>query len=238
MRIKEILNEAIPFRSNPQTDPRVNREVGDISHTYDDAKDYQAQHYQFRKYYMLQRVEAGFRTFFSKRNEMQRSVSRMDTVNSAVKQLQLKLNPLWSGSEQAPGSISIGWSWYFMESASTGISILYYQDRGMGSDDIIIAAKSKEALDGAVGVFRDAGVLPDPADVKMARQAKASGNSDVAAKKGIAVGKHVTMGGVLFKVAGFTSTGRVKLLRVEPTGDPSWDKILLSPKRINPKDVS
>jgi hypothetical protein len=63
-----------------------------------------------------------------------------------------------SGSWQH--SYSIGYSWHTNENRSSGIAVLYYEDRGMGSDEIIVAAKDRKNLAAAVGVFRDAGVVP------------------------------------------------------------------------------
>jgi hypothetical protein len=72
--------------------------------------------------------------------------------------LQLQENPVMSGSSQP--TPSLGYSWHTNENRGSGIAVMYYEDRGMGSDEIIIAANDKQNLASAVKVFRDAGVVP------------------------------------------------------------------------------
>ena len=107
----------------------------------------------------MRRAEPGFRSDLDP-TEFNRSHAHVNDVDSAMDYLQLRENPVMSGSKQI--SSSLGYSWHTNENPGSGIAVLYYEDRGMGWDEIIVAAKNKDNLKAAVQVFRDAGVIPTP----------------------------------------------------------------------------
>ena len=126
-------------------------------HTLEEAEKYVKTNYPFFKKYRVRRAEPGFRAYFDT-SQFTRSHAHVHDVDSAMDYLQLQENPVMSGSWQH--SYSIGYSWHTNENRSSGIAVLYYEDRGMGSDEIIVAAKDRQNLAAAVAVFRDAGVVP------------------------------------------------------------------------------
>lgn len=135
-------------------------------HTFAEAKEYMKSIYSTTKQYRVRRAEPGFRAYKKgnydepDQKELNKSSAHVTDVDSAIDYLKLKKNAMMSGSKQV--TPSIGYSWMVYENPAKGIGVLYYQDRGMGSDEIYIggkdAAKHKEALQ----IFRDAGVIPTP----------------------------------------------------------------------------
>ena len=128
-------------------------------HTMDEAIEYIKGNYPFFKKFRIGRAEPGFRADLDPA-QYNRSNAQVNDVDSAMDYLQLRENPVMSGSEQI--SYSLGYSWHTNENRGTGIAVFYYEDRGMGWDEILVAAKDKNNLASAVQVFRDAGVIPTP----------------------------------------------------------------------------
>lgn len=131
-------------------------------HDLSDAKEYLKSNYSIVKQFTVSRAEIGMRGWDLKNktvkpDEIKKSASYVNDVNSAIKYLGVKKNPLMSGSVQV--SYSLGYTWTVMEDLSKGIAVLYYQDRGMGSDGITLAAKDKESYKNMYQVFVDAGVI-------------------------------------------------------------------------------
>ena len=125
-------------------------------HTMDEAIEYVKGNYPYAKKYRVSRAEPGFRAQQDP-SQFNRSAAHVNDVDSAMDYLQLRENPVMSGSAQP--TPSLGYSWHTNENRGSGIAVLYYEDRGMGWDEIIVAAKDKKNLASAVQVFRDAGVI-------------------------------------------------------------------------------
>jgi hypothetical protein len=159
MRRMVNLLEAIEWRGTADG----SLEALDGGHTLDDAVAYIKQHYPFRKTWTLPRAEPGFRAMRPGGRiigaAILRSLTRMNDTDSAIAHLGFRRNAMMSGSAQA--TYSIGWSWHVGENPERGIAFLYYQDRGMGSDSITLAARDKRELANIRQVFIDAGVIPD-----------------------------------------------------------------------------
>jgi hypothetical protein len=144
----------------------------DTDHDMDEARKYIKGNYSFAKKYRVRRAEPGFRANQDS-SQFNRSNAHVNDVDSAMAYLQLKQNPAMSGSAQP--TPSLGYSWHTNENPGTGIAVLYYEDRGMGWDEIVVAAKDKKNLASAVQVFRDAGVIPQPKATKVAETNDPSG---------------------------------------------------------------
>lgn len=141
-------------------------------HTMDEAIEYLKTNYPAIKKYMVRRAEYGFRAvnnpkYFDtgdpahlKQDVIKKSHAHMTGVDGAVDYLQLKQNKMMSGSKQV--TLSIGYSWSVYENPANGIAMMYYQDRGMGQDEIYLAGKNPQIQAQARQVFRDAGILPTP----------------------------------------------------------------------------
>ena len=134
-------------------------EAAMTDHTVYDAKQYLKANYPVVKTYNVRRAEPGFR-ILKRPDELRKSEAHIVGVDGAVDYLQLERNAMMSGSSQ--WSASIGSSWSVYENTSNGIAIIYYQDRGMGSDSITVAGKTPKIQAQARQVFIDAGVLPEP----------------------------------------------------------------------------
>jgi hypothetical protein len=135
------------------------RQAAQTDHTLDEAEKYIKANYPAVKKYRVRRAEPGHRAR-GRTGEFAISDAHVVGVDGAVDYLQLKKNSMMSGSKQV--SRGLGYSWMVMENPSNGIAILYYQDRGMGSDEIYIAGKDAKKQKQAQQVFIDAGVLPEP----------------------------------------------------------------------------
>ena len=158
MRSVEFVSDSL--RVKESQDWQGNRgilQAETTDHTLEEAEQYVKTNYPFFKKYRVRRAEPGFRAY-SDPSQFARGHAHVHDVDSAMDYLQLQENPVMSGSWQH--SYSIGYSWHTNENRSSGIAVLYYEDRGMGSDEIIVAAKDRQNLSAAVGVFRDAGVVP------------------------------------------------------------------------------
>ena len=132
-------------------------------HTMDEAIQYVKGNYPAFKKFRIRRAEPGFRANLDP-SHFNRTNAQLNDIDSALDYLQLRENPVMSGSKQV--TPSIGYSWHTHENRSTGIAVFYYEDRGMGWDEILVAAKNKNNLKAAVQVFRDAGVIPQPKSIK------------------------------------------------------------------------
>lgn len=155
MRFKEI-NEAPLDWQGTQSGTQQSAMT---DHTFDEAVEYMKVNYPTVKKYMVRRAEYGFRSVDNQK-EINKSETHIKGVDGAIDYLQLKRNPMMSGSKQV--TLSIGYSWMVYENRATGIGVLYYQDRGMGQDEIYIGGKDATKHKQARQVFRDAGVLPTP----------------------------------------------------------------------------
>lgn len=135
-------------------------------HTFAEAEEYMKSIYSTTKRYRVRRAEPGFRVYKKgnydepDQKELNKSSAHITDVDSAIDYLKLKKNAIMSGSEQV--TPSLGYSWMVYENRATGIGVLYYQDRGMGSDEIYIGGKDPAKHKEALQVFRDAGVIPTP----------------------------------------------------------------------------
>ena len=159
--VKNRLIEGVDFKG---TNDGM-QDAAQTDHTYQEAKAYVRGNYSFARQYRIRRVEPGYRAINRSTGELDpnvlnRTQNAINSVDSAVDYLQLKKNPLMSGSVQI--SYSLGYSWMVLENTQTGIAILYYQDRGMGADEIIIAGKTRDNFEGAKQIFLDAGVIVLP----------------------------------------------------------------------------
>ena len=154
MRANEIITEAQDWQGNRGAD-----QAQATDHTMDEAIEYVKGNYPFAKKFRISRAEPGFRADLDPA-QYNRSHAQVTDVDSAMDYLQLRENPVMSGSKQI--SHSLGYSWHTNENRGSGIAVFYYEDRGMGWDEIIVAAKDKKNLAAAVQVFRDAGVVPTP----------------------------------------------------------------------------
>lgn len=148
---KDKTNEAQQWQGNQGVN-----QAETTDHTMDEAIEYVKGNYPFAKKYRVRRAEPGFRATQDP-TQYNRSNAHVNDVDSAIDYLQLKENPVMSGSAQP--TPSLGYSWHTNENRGSGIAVLYYEDRGMGWDEIIVAAKDKKNLASAVQVFRDAGVI-------------------------------------------------------------------------------
>lgn len=192
-------------------------QAGITDHDISEAEEYVKKNYPYSKTYSVRRAEYGFRTLkkhpqhFLDLDPMKTSKSdiHMSGVDGAITQLGLEQNPMMSGSYQH--SPSIGYSWNTLENKSTNIVVLYYQDRGMGNDQITVAAKDKKNLLGAISIFQDAGVIQSPEERKERRQDKADTRNQQASKKGIKTGAIINTGHESYEIVGFTPGGKVKV---------------------------
>ena len=151
MKANEIIKEAQNWQGNQGAD-----QAQTTDHTLDEATQYVKGNYPFFKKFRIKRAEPGFSADLDPA-QYNRSNAQVNDVDSAMDYLQLRENPVMSGSKQI--SASLGYSWHTNENRGTGIAVLYYEDRGMGWDEIIVAAKDKKNLASAVQIFRDAGVI-------------------------------------------------------------------------------
>lgn len=158
------LNEFAPGPKNDGEEPSGN----DI----DAAYAYIQKNYPSAKKYAVRRANKGFRAIDHPKYRdsgdpagidqalVRTSLAHQTGVKDAIKYLQLQLNSNFSGSKDV--SFTIGWSWYVFENPKTGIAVLYYADRGLGGDELVVAGKTPQIQAQAREVFRDAGVLPTP----------------------------------------------------------------------------
>lgn len=227
MRAIIAIIESIEWKGTPDG----SQEAQDSGHSIDDAREYLAQHYPAKKTFNLSRIEPGFRILLTKGNQFPSDVdwenptlspsfdhakarelgAKATDVDAAVNQLQLKRNPMMSGSAQY--SMSLGYSWHLHENPATGIALLYYQDRGMGSDSITIAAKDKLKLQKLQQMFVDAGVLPSAAERAAKAQEKLQKSLAIMKSKGLQVGSKLTDGSEI------TALGKTGILTITtPSG--------------------
>ena len=169
----EVDDDGYATRPRPEADPRrldpgnmeeAQQWQGNLGvqqaqttdHTMDEAIQYVKGNYPFFKKFRISRAEPGFRADLDP-GQYNRSNAQITDVDSAMDYLQLRENPVMSGSRQP--TPSLGYSWHTNENPGSGIAVLYYEDRGMGWDEILVAAKDKKNLAATVQIFRDAGVI-------------------------------------------------------------------------------
>ena len=197
----------------------------DTDHTYDEAQAYVKTNYPYFKKYNIRRAEPGFRAGWiagdtgewhdRKDDELMKSLEHTGSVDAAFDYLGLEENPTMSGSAQA--TASIGYSWNTLEKKDSGIAVLYYQDRGMGNDQILVAAKNKEQLLKVIKVFQDSGVIQSSEERKERRTVKAQTRNDLITKKGIKIGSKLDFGSPIYgikkkgEVIGITPGGKIKV---------------------------
>lgn len=171
------------------------QQATNTDHTFDEAKHYVKSNYPHNKTFMLRRLEPGFRAMDLRTGDLKSSVvnatlSQEAALNQFVSIFALQQNHYFSGSEQV--TASIGYSWHVGEDQTRKHAILYYEDRGMGSDSITIAAKSLPDLDVMQETLIQSGLIPDPAEQKAKRAADAEKRNDALEKKGVRIGTRLT----------------------------------------------
>jgi len=153
MKISEVINEAIQYPSADIT------QAEQTDHTFSEAEGYIKTHYPNLGKFLAKRIEPGFRALKNPEIATQTEI-QVNDINSVIRFLKLKENSYLCGSKQI--TPSIGYSWHVYENKDTGMGLLYYRDRGMGQDEIFIAAKDKDIYKKMRQVFRDAGLIPTP----------------------------------------------------------------------------
>lgn len=151
MRAREFTLEAQDWQGNLGAD-----QAQATDHTMDEAIEYVKGNYPFFKKFRIGRAEPGFRADLDP-TQYNKSNAQVNDVDGALDYLQLTQNPVMSGSRQP--TPSLGYSWHVHENRGSGLAVFYYEDRGMGWDEIILAAKDKNNLKAEVQLFRDAGVI-------------------------------------------------------------------------------
>lgn len=197
------VHEAREFQGN-----RGTADAETTDHTYDEAQSYVKSHYPRTKTYMINRLEPGFRVLTGANGifaHSRRVESFTAAFDSVVKFLDLKPNAMMSGSEQK--SLSLGWSWHTFENAAQGIAILYYEDRGMGQDTVMFAAKNIQQLDKLRETGIAAGIIPDPSELKAQRAAKAAKRTEILNKKGLKVGTQLKTAAWIGEITSISNAG-------------------------------
>ena len=190
MRASEFVSESIDWQGN-----RGAEQARHTAHTIDEARRYVKENYPRNKTYTIRRLEPGFRALDIKtggtnRDAVNASLNQEAALNQFVKIFKLQQNTYMSGSEQV--SASIGFSWHVGEDKERKHAIFYYEDRGMGSDSITIAAKTLTELKVMEEVLIHTGLIPDPDELKAKRAATADKRNDALENKGIRVGSRIT----------------------------------------------
>lgn len=216
MKANEFINESIKWQGNLGA-----TQARQTDHTIEEARRYVKENYPRNRTYTISRLEPGFRALDIKTGSTNPSAANATlnqeaALNQFVEIFKLKQNPYMSGSEQVTGSI--GFSWHVGEDKERKHAIFYYEDRGMGSDSITIAAKTIVELKVMQEVLIHTGLIPDPDEAKAKRIADAAKRRDVLAKKGIKIGTRITArrldnGEVWFagNVTGIASNGSVEI---------------------------
>lgn len=190
MRASEFIPEAIDWQGN-----RGAKQAQYAENTIDEARRYVKENYPRNKTYTIRRLEPGVRALDLKtggtnQSAVNATLSQEAALNQFVSIFKLQQNTYMSGSEQM--TPSIGFSWHVGEDRERKHAIFYYEDRGMGSDSITIAAKTNIELKVMEEVLIHTGLIPDPDEVKAKRAATASKRNDALEKKGIRVGSRIT----------------------------------------------
>jgi hypothetical protein len=230
--------------------------------TYDEATEYVKQHYPVTKSYIVPRLEPGFRAAFTKSGKMasgydvfnksgkvdkesefgknlekhgRRIDSQISSFNAVIQHLGLKQNAMLSGSTQVTNSL--GYSWQLYE--GNDIAILYYEDRGMGSDGVLLAAKNTNLLLKLKTTVEDAGVIPSSAEMKAKRDENRQKRLDIIKQKGLVVGmkldlswQNITNYGVIAEIK---SNGSV-VVEITKAGNPNYtvgEKLIMKPGSIS-----
>lgn len=224
MRASDFLFEAGGLPINP-----TRGETSD-DHTFDDAMEYIKSNYKYIKKYTVPQASLSFFTdlkgnFLDKDQEVRhrKSAARFTAVDSFVDSFNFVKNPYYSGDHQV--GKSIGYSWYVLEDKAKDIACLYYEDRGMGSDNAIIAANDKIELDKIRIELINAGIVKDPSEIKARKAELAQNRSNSAIKKGIKVGSIIDLFG--------DDSTLYKVISIRPSGTIQTEII----KAPNPRDV-
>lgn len=216
MKASEFINESIKWQGNLGANQALQTD-----HTVEEARHYIKMNYPRNKTYTINRLEPGFRALNIKTGSIEKSVANAAlnqeaALNQFIEIFKLKENTYMSGSEQVTSSI--GFSWHVGEDKDRKHAIFYYEDRGMGSDSITIAAKTIVELKVMQEVLIHTGLISDPDEAKAKRAADAAKRRDVLAKKGIKIGTRITArrldnGEVWFagNVTGIASNGSVEI---------------------------
>ncbi len=190
MKANEFITESVKWQGNLGA-----TQAQQTDHTIEEARRYVKENYPRNKTYTLNRLEPGFRaldikTGSTNTDAAKATLNQEAALNQFVEIFKLKENTYMSGSEQV--SASIGFSWHVGEDKERKHAIFYYEDRGMGSDSITIAAKTLVELKVMQEVLIHTGLIPDPDEAKAKRAADADKRKNVLAKKGIKIGTRIT----------------------------------------------
>ena len=190
MKANEFIVESIKWQGNLGAN-----QSRQTDHTIEEARRYVKENYPRNKTYTLNRLEPGFRaldikTGSTNTDAAKATLNQEAALNQFVEIFKLKENTYMSGSEQV--TASIGYSWHVGEDKERKHAIFYYEDRGMGSDSITIAAKTLVELKVMQEVLIHTGLIPDPDEAKAKRAADADKRKNVLAKKGIKIGTRIT----------------------------------------------
>lgn len=161
------INEIDPFAGGKDRNVAAhNRPEQDYS-LEDIQKDIK-QNYSIFKTYRARRLEPGFRAvktiigadFGLHHDIVQKSADQYQNFDDMTDLLNFTVDNDMSGSEQP--TPSIGYSWYTLFNSNRSAGIVYYEDRGMGWDEINLFANDKEIfflIRKALGSY---GFIPTP----------------------------------------------------------------------------
>lgn len=110
------------------------------------------QNYSIYKTYRVRRLEPGFRVvkkvigndFVLDQNMIQKSTTGYQNFDDVTDLLNFHIEHDMSGSEQMTSSI--GYSWYTLFNKDRSAGMIYYEDRGMGWDEIYLFANDKKTF--------------------------------------------------------------------------------------------
>lgn len=199
MRWKEIINEVDPFKGNLGA-----LDAGKAFFSYKEVKILIKQDYPFSSSYNAARIEPGFAAYYDT-SRFKRTIDKIKTFNDLTNQLNMKVDPHLSGSEQL--TPSVGYSWHTLVNKENGIGIFYYEDRGMGSDQIMPFAKKKEDFLELKSLLAASGMIKGPEQLKKARQKKSEARMKIIKNKGLGVGAVV-------EYSAFTA----RVIKIRPSG--------------------
>ena len=158
MRFSEILQENDYFHSS-KTPAEKERDLAGTLTTWEEAQDSIKSQFSIVKSFTVQRVEPGFRALQNP-NQMNISDELADKYSNIVSEMQFKKISELSGSKQL--TPSIGFSWHTFISQDRSLGYIHYEDRGMGTDKIILFAQDKEKYNFIKDLFEEYGVIKTP----------------------------------------------------------------------------
>ena len=206
MKIKDLTEAEFDFVGNNRT--------GEPVLSMEEAQQSLARAFPKVKQYTIARAEPGFRAMNLDGTLKSDVVDKVVKFGSSFKgffdYLGLTKDQYLSGSQNV--SPSLGYSWHTMSSPKKDYAILYYEDRGMGSDAIFIYAKNTNIIEDLRRELIDWGIVKDPMSAKNAKTAKRLAAIE---KIGLKVGQYVSVvqsGRIyaVYKIVGFTPNGHVK----------------------------